>query len=324
MNSRLSGNTLAVPVVDGLAGTLSACSRSRPATTSTLAIERCTARGGGLSGNGRLSDHRGLRGDGGLSDDGRRLGRAAAVPNSRSGNLVGEDVGSVLAVDVDPNAWVAHRVAARELDGRRAGGSLSSTSSDDKLGTLRVELGGVGLVKGQELVSDQVFAIGQSSGNRRGPSKFLQDDSIPPRALSQRAREETTLVDLEPVELGTVGTGAGTRALGHVDHDRALHVCPLSPFGGDLITSFDSGGELSGASLVVVVAGHAGSSRAHDGVERAVGTTDRALSAAIVWLVAWIGGTSDDVAGNTTMGGGLGDQEGGDSDEGSDQHVRFR
>lgn len=62
-----------------------------------------------------------------------RLSTAVAGPDSRSGNLVGEDVGGVLAVDVDHDTGVAHGVTARELDGGRAWGSLASTAGQGKV-----------------------------------------------------------------------------------------------------------------------------------------------------------------------------------------------
>ena len=68
-----------------------------------------------------------------------------------------------------------------------------------------------------------------------------------------------------------------------------------------------------------------------------VGTPDGALVAAVVWRPTYIVGscggqldwyelyskapTSDNVTGDTTMSGGLADEERGDGDKGSDQHV---
>jgi hypothetical protein len=55
---------------------------------------------------------------------------------------------------------------------------------DEEEHTLRVELRGVGLVKGNGLMPDQVFTVGQGSGDRGGPFEFLQQNAVSPVALA--------------------------------------------------------------------------------------------------------------------------------------------
>ena len=102
--------------------------------------------------------------------------------------------------------------------------------------------------------ANEVVARRKALRNSRRPLKSVNNDTVAPFTVAERARKQTSLVDLEPLEVGTVHRGAVAAAVGEVNHDGALAVRPLVPLGGDLRAGRDGRGLLTCAGCAVVVA----------------------------------------------------------------------
>ena len=167
-------------------------------------------------------------------------------------------------------AGVRVRVRAGELDelvGRRreraATGDLDLRALGVKLRGERVERDG--------LEADEVVAGGHARGDRRRPGRVLVDHlARAPVAVSNRARDQARLVDLEPGEVRSVHAGAsGARALREVREHRPVRVRPdLVPVGGDGLASDGGRTELESAGRAIVVARKGWVSRVLDRVAR--------------------------------------------------------
>lgn len=153
-----------------------------------------------------------------------------------------------------------------------AGSGLEGAASGDlDLSALRVELGSIGLVQGDQLVTEEVVARGETLGDGAGPLLVSADElGDVPAGRTLGVEEdglavafEAGLVDLEPAGAGAVAGGEGAGALVHPHEDGALGVGPLLPDGRDLVTGGGGGGERGGGATV---AAHLGVGGVGDGV----------------------------------------------------------
>ena len=102
--------------------------------------------------------------------------------------------------------------------------------------------------------ANEVVARRKALRDGRRPLQRVDNDTVAPFTVADRAREQAGLVNLEPLEVGAVHRGAVAAAVGEIDHDGALAVRPLVPLGGDLRAGGDSRGLLTCAGCAVVVA----------------------------------------------------------------------
>lgn len=161
---------------------------------------------GSLGGSSRRDG--GRRGLGG-SRGSRGRARAGALPDGRSGDLVGG--GAVVHIEED--TWVGGGVGLGHVN--TSAGERSRAAGDGDLPAAVVELGTalpVTLVQGDDLRADVVLAL---SDIRKGDGDLaLVGDELIDSPLAAR---ETLLEDLGPDSALTLGV-----SLSHVDHDRAL------------------------------------------------------------------------------------------------------
>jgi hypothetical protein len=200
-------------------------------------------------------------------------------------------------------------------------------ATNDNLGTLGVELGRPGLVQSNQLVADQVVAGSKSGGDLAGPALVAANKlgNIPAGAglsVKEDGRAvavEAGLVNLEPVGAGAVARGEGAGALVHPDDDGALAVSPLLPGGRDGVARV-GGGRLGGRVASV----------AHDLLVGAlvrrveVGPLpldDVGRAGGVEALVSGVVLAGNVVAGDSTVGSNLGDEEGRSGQNGVGQHV---
>lgn len=127
------------------------------------------------------------------------------------------------------------------------------------------------------------------------------DKSSTPVVAVQYTSPHAHLVNLEPVLAGAIASREGSRALVHPDHDWALGMGPLRPFGGDVRPSGDRSAELGSSTAV---AAHLSIGDGHDRV--VVGP----LALYGLWRrgrretrVAWIGRAANLVGSHGTMAG---------------------
>lgn len=127
-----------------------------------------------------------------------------------SRDRVGRGGGSLGGVNVDIDAGVGHRVSARELHEVAAAGGLSSSTSNDELAALWVELRSVCLVQGKELVPDEILAGSEGGGDGSSVRKGVHKLTSSPDTIREVTRDETSVCNLEPLEIVAVvgGTGA--------------------------------------------------------------------------------------------------------------------
>src|ERR1051326_5237852 len=97
----------------------------------------------------------------------------------------------------------------------RAVRALCSTSGNDELSTLGVELWSVCLVEGEQLMSDQVVARSQRGWNGAGPRQLRVNDGGSPVCACKRRSSHAHLVDLEPA---LARSGAGRESAGALVH----------------------------------------------------------------------------------------------------------
>ena len=102
--------------------------------------------------------------------------------------------------------------------------------------------------------ANKVVARRQAFRDSRRPLQRVDNDTVAPFTVADSTRKQTSFVDLEPLQVGTVHRGAVAATVGEVDHDGALAVRPLVPLGGDLGTGGDGRGLLACAGSAVVVA----------------------------------------------------------------------
>lgn len=100
------------------------------------------------------------------------------------------------SVSVDCNSRVALGRIAGNGGEKFAAGRARATTSDLELGALSVELGGVGLVKSEEFVADEVVAGGKSAGDGGLPVQVLEDVVGSPGRAGKRRRGHALLVNL--------------------------------------------------------------------------------------------------------------------------------
>jgi hypothetical protein len=155
-----------------------------------------------------------------------------------------------VAIGVDSDSGVALGGVSWDRGEERASWLSRSGSLDLKLGALSIELRGLGLMKSEELVTDEV--ISRSKGSRNGalPVEVLEDLSGTPVAAGQRWGGHALLIDFEPLLAGAVARLEVASALVQPDHDGALLVSPLLPDGADLSSGFDGSGQIGRSAAV--------------------------------------------------------------------------
>ena len=219
----------------------------------TVVLAVAGGRGSGLarSGSGRgLGGGRGGRGLGGSrSGRGSGAGAGAGAEQSRSGDLVA----GVVSVRAKEDTGIVSLV---EGGGNGTLGALSARASDLDVDALRVVLGTVGgatAVESNDLVTGNVVAGSEAGGDGRGPAVAVLNQLLGSPLLGLGV--EASLVNLDELEAGRVGSGAITVALGNVGEDGAdVGLGPGVPVPLELASGGDLGGRLGG--LGVLVAGN--------------------------------------------------------------------
>lgn len=140
-------------------------------------------------------------------------------------------------VDIDIDRRVTRAVAAGEFHCRSR--AATSSTGDNQLRALHVELRLVACMDRKCLVPNHIFAIRKALGDRARPARVLRNhQSAAPLPVRNGAADEAGLVDLEPVERGWVGRRAGAAAGGHIHHHGPDGVWPRCvPEGRDLGSS---------------------------------------------------------------------------------------
>lgn len=202
LHAKESDTHLRVIVVDLCASrplTHGATGVPRPTTLAVLTYTRlCRRRGRSRGRNGSRGRSRGRNGSCGPSRGGRDT-TSLAIPDLGAGNLVGGLGRRGGGVDINHNAGIGHLEDAGDGDEVVTAGGGGAGASDGELGALGVELGGVGLVKREDLVADEIVAGGKRSRDLGGPLERIQDDAVAPFALCEGAGEETSLNESENV-----------------------------------------------------------------------------------------------------------------------------
>lgn len=199
--------------------------------------------------------------------------------------------------------------------------------ANHELSALGVELRSIGLVKGNQLVANEIVSRSKPRRNSASPLLVATNKlgNIPPRRVLRVeehavASLEATLINLEPAGARPVAGAEGARALVHPDDDGALGVGPLLPDGADLGAGLDGGG-LGGRGAAV--AAELGGAARGDGVVVGPLALDHILAVGRgEALVAGVGLAVDDVAGDGTVGVDAGGEEAEGADEGG-QHFEF-
>lgn len=124
--------------------------------------------------------------------------------------------------------------------------------SNNNLRALGIELRGIRLMKGDQLMADEIIARSKTLRDGAGPrlvsTNQLGDVPARGRFRVEEDRDavavEAGLVDLEPVRPGPVAGAEGSGALVHPDDDGALAVRPLAPGGRDAVAGGGRGAQL--------------------------------------------------------------------------------
>jgi hypothetical protein len=162
-------------------------------------------------------------------------------------------------------------------------GRGGSGAGDFDLGTLGVELRGVGLVEGQQLVADEVVAGLEAGGDLARPLLGVVYDAGSPVVAVQAGTGQTLLIDLEPLLLLSVARAEAALARVHPHHHRSLLVRPLRPDGRDVRACGDLGGQRGRGAAV---AGHLRVGDRVDGV--IVRPLQPTVSACPILLLRWL------------------------------------
>jgi hypothetical protein len=119
-------------------------------------------------------------------------------PDRGSGRGVGRRLASVC---VNCDSRVALGRIAGNVGEEVAAGRAGTTASNLNLRALGVELGGVGLMKSEEFVADEVVAGGKRAGDGGLPVQVLEDVVGSPGSARKRRSGHSLLVNLSTVRL---------------------------------------------------------------------------------------------------------------------------
>lgn len=180
------------------------------------------------------------------------------------------DVNLSKSVSEPPHDWsVTHRDAciglgciSRNGEQELGGGHRRSSPRDHKLSTLGVKLGGIRLMKRQQLMADEIIPSRQVLGNGTAPLQILDHNRRRPVIRVEHAPPQAHLVDLEPPPAAAVARRKVAGALEQPHHDRPLLVGPLLVHGRDVLAGLDGRAQLGAGAPV---APHLGVGHVEDG-----------------------------------------------------------
>lgn len=109
-------------------------------------------------------------------------------PHGGARNRIRRHARISIAIDINIHLGIAHLIHAGDLSQVTTARRLAAPIRDRNLRALRVPLGRVGSVQGQQLVAEEVVAVGQGGGDGAGPAGVLRNQhALAPGAAGERA-----------------------------------------------------------------------------------------------------------------------------------------